>query len=95
MPRHVDVSFVVQQESDAGDDRTSTRRFLLQCESAAALLNELKELLENASATQCLEDAGASNVVVFSAPSGRTDRHDAEPLQDPFALGAAYGLLGN
>ncbi|MEX3894779.1 hypothetical protein [Paraburkholderia sp. BR10954] len=98
-PRHVNVSFVVQQESGEGANRTSTRHFRLQCENAAALLNELRDFLENASATQCLKEGSTSKVVAFNAPperpSARQNAQDAESLSAPFALGAAYGLLGN
>jgi hypothetical protein len=98
-PRHVLVAFVVQQESDDGMDRAFTRRFLLPCENAAVLLREMKELLDDTAATQYLEEQGASKVVALNSPSQRenvrSDEPDADPLSEPFGLGAAYGLVGN
>jgi hypothetical protein len=98
-PRHVQVAFVVQQESDDGMYRAFTRRFLLQCENATELLRELKELLDDTAATQYLEEQGTSKVVALSSPlqraSARSNVSDADPLSEPFGLGAAYGLVGN
>jgi hypothetical protein len=97
-PGHVVISFVVSQESDIGASRSTSRRFLLRCERAVDLVNELKEVLEVSGAFERLEEQAASAGLTFTAQPGltsvRTSVDDSEPLSNHFALGA-YGLVGN
>ena len=87
-PHHVSVSFIVRSESADATARSTTRRFLLPSESAAELIDELKEVLEDCAAVECLGG---------DAPNGyirQNDAEDVDPMSNHFALGA-YGLVGN
>lgn len=95
-PRHVSVSFVIRSESGDADARSTTRRFLLPSESAAELLDELKEVLEDCAAFESL--GGETSAQAADEASGgyarQNDGDDVDPMSNHFALGA-YGLVGN
>ncbi|MFL9922588.1 hypothetical protein PQR75_46740 [Paraburkholderia fungorum] len=93
-PGHVSVCFVVTKESGEGASRSATRRFLLRCERAEELVNELKEVLEDAAAIQCLEGQAGSSMAQLNLTGGPVGASDTEPLSNHFDLGA-YGLVGN
>jgi hypothetical protein len=95
-PRHVSVSFVVRTESDDAAARCTTRRFLLPSESAAELVDELKEVLEYSAAVDSLANENSTNPVEDAQATypGPNNSDDAEPMLNHFALGA-YGLVGN
>lgn len=96
---HVSVGFVVTKESHEGARRSVTPHFLLRVDRAVELMNELKNVLEDAEAIRCLEELAASPVltsnpqpVAISSSGGESD--DSERLASHFELGA-YGLVGN
>ena len=95
-PNHVSVSFVAHQESMNGVSRDTTRRFRLRRELAAALVNELKGLLDESAEFRC-DEQGTATVLPFCSTrmAERSKEQDLESLSNPFALGAGYGLLGN
>jgi hypothetical protein len=95
-PHHVSVSFVTHQESINGVSRNTTRRFRLRREQAAALIDELRGVLDESAAFPCDEQSTAT-VLPFSSTrlTDRNNEQDFESLSNPFALGAGYGLLGN
>jgi len=95
-PHHVSVSIVAHQESIDGVSRNTTRRFRLRREHAAALVDELKDLLAESAGIPC-DEQGPAFVLPFSSvrSSEMSSSQDFEALSNPFALSAGYGLLGN
>src|SRR4051794_25315568 len=65
-PGHVSVGFVVTKESHEGARRSVTPHFLLRVDRAEELMNELKDVLEDAAAIRCLEELPASSPVLTS-----------------------------
>jgi hypothetical protein len=95
-PHHVSVSFTVRSESADATARSTTRRFLLPSDSAAELIDELKEVLEDSAAIESLgSDASALDASEVSGGYIRqNEADDVDPMSNHFALGA-YGLVGN
>ena len=98
-PHQVSVSFVVHQESIDGASRDTTRRFRLRREQAAALVDELKVLLDEWVEIPCEASEGQGTATVLplfpARARERKSNKDFEVLSNPFALSAGYGLLGN
>jgi hypothetical protein len=95
---HVSVSFIAFRDSADGTRRPVTRSFLLRCEKVAELINELKEALEDSTASEHLaEQAQAVSQALTAQPessSTRTGVDDTESVSGHLDLGA-YGLVGN
>lgn len=96
-PHHVEVSFVARQESIDGAGRHTTRCFRLRREQVAALVDEFRNLLDEPAGVEGREEQGAATVLPLgSARHTEGAREmDVDSVSSPFALGAAYGLLGN
>ncbi|MCG5075609.1 hypothetical protein [Paraburkholderia tagetis] len=97
-PEHVSISFVVRSNGTDEPARCVTSRFLLPSESAAELIEDLRDALEGCAAMASL---GGEVVSPEKADDGRgeyaglpSNAEDVDPMSNHFALGA-YGLVGN
>lgn len=97
-PGDVSLSLVSAPASADGASRPTTRRFLLRCERAAELVNQLKAVLDESAASQRLEGEATCPGSAFTAQPDSISMHanvdDTDVILNHLDLGA-YGLVGN
>lgn len=97
-PEHVSISFVIRSNGADEPARCVTSRFLLLSESAAELIEDLKEALEGCAAMASLSteamalEKARDGLGEYAELQGNAE--DVDPISNHFALGA-YGLVGN